>query len=202
MNHLAHLLLAGPEDGDRLGALLGDHIKGQLALHALPQALARGVRLHRHIDLLADRHPVVGGLLAQLRPPFRRYGGVILDVLFDHMLDRHWQRFSEQPLDRFAGAVDTLFARQRRLLPVRLQRFAAWARVTGLWMRYGERDMLEEIFQRLAARHGRPSPLGRGLEVLDRHESAIETGFLDLFPDLMTRAAAFRGSPSDPHMKP
>lgn len=200
MNHLAHLLLAGAADGDRLGALLGDHVKGRDALAALPPPLERGVRLHRYIDVLADGHPSFSGLLARLEPPFRRYGGVIIDVLFDHMLDRHWQRFSDVPLDRFADAVDVLFARHRSLLPERLRRFMAWARITRLWTHFGNREMLAEIFHRLASRHGRPSPLARGLEVLDGFDAAIEKAFLEMFPELMARAAEFREveGPSNP----
>lgn len=192
MNHLAHLLLAGPEEGDRLGALLGDHIKGRSALEELPAPVIRGVRLHRFIDGFTDRHPAGVELLTSLQPPFRRYGGVILDILFDHMLDRHWRRFSDVPLTRFADEVNALFARRREVLPARLRRFLGWADATGLWTRYGEEEMLEEIFTRTAARHGRPSPLGRGVEILRERDADIEVAFLKMFPELMVQAAEFR----------
>lgn len=192
MNHLAHLLLAGPEDGDRLGALLGDHVKGRHALEGLPAPVADGVRLHRFIDGFTDSHPASVELLTSLQPPFRRYGGVILDILFDHMLDRYWARFSDIPLDAFADDVNTLFARHRNLLPPRLRRFLAWARAVELWTRYGETEMLGEIFTRIAARHGRPSPLGRGLEILHERDADIEAAFLEMFPELAAEAAAFR----------
>lgn len=192
VNHLAHLLLAGPDDGFRLGALLGDHVKGQLALAALPPDRAAGVRLHRLIDGYCDRHPAVTHYLASLQPPWRRYGGIILDVLMDHCLDRHWKALASCPLADFADQIDALFERERDTLPPRLQRFSLWARRRGLWCRYGDRELLGEIFSLLAARHGRPSPLARGLELLDRDEAQVETVFLRLFPDLESAARRWR----------
>ena len=192
MNHLAHVVLAGPDEGFRLGAFLGDHVKGRQALEALPPTWAGGVALHRFIDATSDAHPAVLGLLERLDSPWRRYGGVIFDVLFDHMLTRHWSRFGPTSLGRMSEQIDRLLARHRRGLPARLVRFSHWARQRGLWERYGEREMLEEIFSLLARRHGREWPLAAGTRLLDDHERAIEGAFLELFPDLLARAAEER----------
>lgn len=185
MNHLAHVVLAGPDDGLRLGAFLGDHVRGRQALAALPQGWADGVLLHRRIDTLSDAHPAVGALLKRLQPPWRRYGGVIFDVLFDHMLTRHWNRFGQVPLARLAGEIDTLLARHAADLPDRLVLFSRWARERKLWMSYGDRAMIDEIFRRLARRHGRPGPLAEGIVLLDAMEPDIEKAFLEMFPDLV-----------------
>ncbi len=186
MNHLAHVVLAGPDDGLRLGAFLGDHVRGRQALAGLPPAWADGVVLHRRIDTLSDAHPTVRALLERLEPPWRRYGGVIFDVLFDYMLTRHWERFGPVPLARLAGDIDELLFRHATALPDRLVLFSRWARERGLWMRYGNRAMVDEIFRRLARRHGRPGgTLANGIELLDAMEHDIERAFLELFPDLI-----------------
>lgn len=192
MNHLAHVVLAGPEEGLRLGAFLGDHIKGRQALDELPAGWAAGVELHRRIDSISDAHPAVVGLLERLDSPWRRYGGVIFDVLFDHMLSRHWARFGPDRLEEVGGQIDALLAQYRPWLPPRLVRFSLWARSRGLWWRYGEREMLEEIFTLLARRHGRRWPLAEGTRLLDDHEAAIEHAFLELFPDLLARVSEER----------
>lgn len=192
MNHLAHVVLAGPEEGFRIGAFLGDHVKGRLALEDLPWDWAAGVALHRRIDTISDAHPAVIGLLERLEPPWRRYGGVIFDVLFDHMLTRHWSRFGPDDLGRLGGQIDTLLARHRDRLPERLARFSVWARRRRLWQRYGERRVLDDIFSRMARRHGRHWPLSSGTQLLDAHEAAIERAFLELFPDLLGRARVER----------
>lgn len=192
MNHLAHVVLAGPSEGLRIGAFLGDHVKGRRALEALPPDWAAGVMLHRRIDATCDAHPAVAALLERLRSPWRRYGGVMLDVLFDHMLTRHWARFGPADLHLLGRQIDELLDRHRHKLPPRLVRFSRWAGERRLWRRYGEREMLEEIFELLARRHGRHWPLAHGARLLDEHEQAIERGFLELFPDLQRRADAER----------
>jgi acyl carrier protein phosphodiesterase len=172
----------------RLGAFLGDHIKGREALQELPDDWAAGVVLHRRIDSLADAHPTVTGLLEQLDPPWRRYGGVIFDVLFDHMLTRHWSRFGPIELPVLAGEIDALLAQHRHRLPARLARFSRWAARRRVWCRYGERAMLEEIFTLIARRHGRAWPLAHGANLLDEYGEAIEAAFLELFPQLREQA--------------
>ncbi|MEX0914432.1 MAG: ACP phosphodiesterase [Wenzhouxiangellaceae bacterium] len=193
MNHLAHVVLAGPDPDHRLGAFLGDHVKGVTALDALPQELARGVRLHRRVDSWSDAHPAVVALRAQTGPDWRRYSGVILDVLFDAMLVRNWHLYKATPLEEYGRQIDDLLTRRQSELPPRLLRFSLWARQVGLWTRYDERAMLDEIFYRLAQRHGRCSPLSQGTQLLDRLEPKIEQTFSELFPWLQDRAETFLG---------
>ncbi|QOC22206.1 DUF479 domain-containing protein [Wenzhouxiangella sp. AB-CW3] len=192
MNHLAHVVLAGSQEGLRLGAFLGDHVRGRRALSALPPDWAAGVMLHRRIDTLSDSHPAVRALLARFHPPWRRYAGVIVDVLFDYMLSRHWDRFGPAPLGQLSAELDDLLARHAADLPARLVRFSRWARARRLWMRYGDKAMLDEIFYRLAQRHGRPGPLADGIEVLSAREREIESTFLKCFPDLVRQAGEER----------
>lgn len=184
MNHLAHLVLAGSDEGLRLGAFLGDHIKGQAPLQALPRRWADGVRLHRWVDRRCDQHPRVRQLVASWEGDWRRYGPIVLDVLFDTMLTRHWARFVEQPLPAFADDIDRLLQSHRNALPPRLKQFAAWARRNSLWTRYDDRAMLQLIFEGIQRRHGRPSPIVRGLDRLDGWEAPIEAAFLEVFADL------------------
>ena len=191
MNHLAHVVLAGPDPDDRLGAFLGDHVKGIAPLNALPPGVARGVRLHRSIDSWSDSHPAVVELRARTGRDWRRYSGVILDVLFDAMLVRNWSCYQPEPLARFGRGIDDLLAERRAGLPPRLVQFSFWARQVGLWTRYDERAMLDDIFTRLARRHGRVSPLALGTQLLDRLEPEIEQTFHQLFPWLQLRAAEF-----------
>lgn len=192
MNHLAHVVLAGSEEGLMLGAFLGDHVKGRVDPADWPDSWVAGILLHRRIDSLSDAHPRLLELLEYLEPPWRRYGGVILDVLFDHMLTRHWSSFGPEPLECIALRIDELLARHSAVLPERLVLFSHWARQKNLWQRYGDRAMLEEIFARLAWRHGREWPLAFGLKVLDRLDKEIELAFLGMFPDLIEQAGRER----------
>ncbi len=191
MNYLAHLLLAGPNPAHRLGGLLGDHVKGRQALQHWPPSVVDGILLHRRIDTWSDSHPAVVALRECVDPGWRRYAGIIFDVLFDCMLTRHWQQFTALDLVAVGRQADSLLIEHEAELPLSLQRFGRWARRCDLWQRLDERTLLDEIFTRVALRHGQPSPLGRGLELLDRHEREIEAAFLTLFPALRRRAGDF-----------
>lgn len=192
MNHLAHVVLAGSREGMRIGAFLGDHVKGRQSLHDLPPEWAGGVVLHRRIDSLSDGHGAVRELIEGMQPPWRRYGGVILDVLFDHMLTRHWRRFGVGSIESFADGIDALLDRHASRLPDRLVLFSRWAARRRLWVRYGDYEMIDEIFRRLARRHGRPGPLAEGIRVLEQMDTEIERAFLRLFPDLRIQAGKER----------
>ncbi len=186
MNHLAHLVLAGPDEGLRLGAFLGDHIKGLVALEDLPERWADGVRLHRRIDRLCDQHPSTRSLVRTWGGPWRRYGPIILDVLFDTMLTRHWSRFGPVALGEFAEQIDLMLSQHQASLPDRLVRFAVWARANDLWQRYDDPVMLQIIFDGIERRHGRRSPLSEGLAQLAVWEPEIEAAFLDVFTSIQT----------------
>jgi len=191
MNHLAHALLAGAHPDHRLGAFLGDHVKGRLALESWPSEVAAGIRLHRKIDGWSDRHPAVHALKTAVPKYWRRHCGIVFDVLFDTMLVRHWNRFSVQPLHRFGNGLDALLLERDHQLPGRLRKFGAWARYKRLWTRLDDRQLLSEILQLLARRHARPSPLADGLELLDGMDAEIERAFLRMFPDLLEYSGAF-----------
>ena len=191
MNYLAHLLLAGSEPDHRLGALLGDHIKGRVVLKTLRPSLVEGVLLHRKIDGWSDRHPAVVAFVRALESPWRRYGGIMLDVLFDHLLSQRWAEFADLPLNQFAADVNRLFEQHHHELPPRLQRFTRWAADVSLWTHMHDRAMIEQIFQLMALRHGRPSPLADGLQLLDDHPAAIHNAFERVMPDLVSWSRAF-----------
>lgn len=89
MNFLAHTVLAGIDEADRIGGLLGDFIKGPLPA-GLPPALASGVALHRAIDGYADRHPAFLASRARISSRRRRVAGVLVDLFYDHLLARDW----------------------------------------------------------------------------------------------------------------
>ena len=48
MNFLAHLLLAGDDEGLRLGAMLGDFVRGREALNRYDEATRLGIRLPQY----------------------------------------------------------------------------------------------------------------------------------------------------------
>ena len=105
MNDLAHFQLAAADDGWLVGALLGDHVKGLLRDGDWPEDWLTGMRLHRRIDAVTDRHPALEPCRASLPAAWRRYAGIIIDISLDHWLARHWTEVHPQPLTSFEQRV-------------------------------------------------------------------------------------------------
>src|SRR5512144_959014 len=104
MNYLAHFYLADPNPEAWLGSLMGDFAKGAID-SSLPPVIRQNIELHRSIDAFTDAHPIVGTSKRRLRPAFRRYGGILVDIFYDHFLACGWAQFARLPLDHFARSV-------------------------------------------------------------------------------------------------
>lgn len=181
MNHLAHLLLAEVAASDRVGALLGDFVKGDPANRYAGEWL-RGIRLHRAVDSFTDGHTLIGETRARFLPRYRRFAGVLVDLYYDHFLARHWTRFHPQPLPDFADAIHIEIGHARPQLPERLQRFSEFMVAEQLLVRYAERELIVEVARRMSRRLSRPNALAQAATELDRLYDVLEADFLRFFP--------------------
>lgn len=184
MNYLAHLYLAGADPEARLGNLMGDFVKGPVP-EDLPDAWRAGIRLHRRIDSYTDRHPVVLRSKRRIAPQFRRYGGILIDLFYDHLLTRQWPLYHDQPLEDFVREVHRLIERRLPELPPRMQRSMQYLLATDLLLAYREIDGIGRALSGLERRLSRPSNLGAARVELDRHYDALDEDFAAFFPELI-----------------
>lgn len=196
MNFLAHLLLAGDDEGLRLGAMLGDFVRGNEALSHYDQATRLGIRLHRHIDASTDALPAVAGLLGRLQPPFRRYGGIIIDLAFDHELAKRWDEYSEVSLKNFDHGVRELLARHDHLVPGRLRGFMRYADRRGLFETYRKESEILHSLLGVGQRLSRPNPLHRVDEIWAGFEPAVAACFAPVFSQVQSGVADWLKSKS------
>jgi len=181
MNFLAHLLLAGDDEGLRLGAMLGDFVRGDLDNAAIPDAVRKGILLHRHIDQYIDSLDEVALLRQRFESPFRRYSGIIIDLALDHELALRWENHSGVSLRQFDRDVRDMLARHDALLPEGLRSFMRYADRRGLFAAY--RDEAEILFSLhgVGRRLSRPNPLHRVEEVWTEIKPATSRAFSAIF---------------------
>jgi acyl carrier protein phosphodiesterase len=177
MNFLAHLYLAGDDEALRLGALLGDFVRGRVALEIYPEPVREGIRMHRHIDAFIDTLPDFVRLRASLEPPFRRYAGIIIDLGLDHELARRWEDYSDQPLAAFDSGVRGMLARNADLVPDGLARFMRYADRHGLFATYAVPDQVMHSLHGIGRRLSRPNPLARVAEIWPEIQPRMATAF-------------------------
>ena len=181
MNFLAHLYLAGNDEALRLGALLGDFVRGTAALEDYDVPLQRGIRLHRHIDSFTDALPEVIELRKSFQPPFRRYAGIIIDLGLDHELAKRWNSRSTVTLETFDRGVRALLERHRKLVLPGLARFMAYADRRGLFAAYADEAEMLFSLRGIGTRLKRPNPLHRCDEIWDETGPRISDAFDGVF---------------------
>src|SRR3954471_10403197 len=102
MNYLGHAYLSFGDAEVLTGNMIGDHVKGKLALNNFPEKIKRGIIVHRKIDAYADVHPAMQRAKIWFRGDYGLYSGAIMDTLFDHFLANDAKLFpSEKELMRF-----------------------------------------------------------------------------------------------------
>lgn len=196
MNHLAHALLAGDDEGLVVGSLLGDFTHGAIS-PVLPRDVRRGLALHRAVDVYTDAHPLVAEARALFEPPYRRYAGIVLDIWFDHLLARDFACWSERPLADYSVALREMLARHDGLLPPTLKRFLRYMQMHDLPFRYRDEAQIEIVLAGVGQRLLRANPLATSLEEVRRLRLPLQQAFDAFFPDLVAFAVQHRKNSAD-----
>jgi acyl carrier protein phosphodiesterase len=183
MNFLAHLWLAEQARLPLAGAILGDVLRGPMP-ETMPPDLAQSVQLHRRLDAATDRHPRVQAARSAFAPGERRYAGIVLDLLYDHVLAQDWPRYSAEPIGDFArraagdvAAAGAWFERAEHAAP-RAEPFAE------LLLSYASPAGFELAARRTAARLSRPQGMLEAMRHWPTHLPRVREGLPDLLADL------------------
>ncbi|MFN8304229.1 MAG: ACP phosphodiesterase [Saprospiraceae bacterium] len=181
MNHLAHCYLSFGDADLLLGNFIADFVKGR-RWEAYPQAVQRGILLHRAIDSFTDDHPAVKQSTARARPYAGRYAGPVVDILYDFLLAEHWTKVTSQPFDRFVRETYNMLETRRLEMPdplrERLPRMLAGDFLRG----YARLEGLDFVLERFSRR----LPPGMDWLALKVHflteRSRYSEDFLTFFP--------------------
>ncbi len=183
MNFFAHLILAEPTPQSRLGNLMGDFCQG-LDLKTLPTAVQAGIWRHRAIDRYTDAAAEVQQAKALFSPARRRFAPVMLDVLFDHLLLKHWPQLDSRPLEPLCQQLYQHLWQQRSVMPP-----AMAATVTAIvqqdWFgSYQQLDNIGMALDRIASRIRFAHQFTGSIDEIRQHSPALETLFLQFYPQL------------------
>ena len=183
MNWLAHLFLSDPAPACRIGNLLPDFVAAS-TLASLPPEYQHGIVQHRRIDAYADAHPVFRRSVRRFAPPFRRYGGVLVDIFYDHFLARDWPDFAPTSLPVFAAEVYASFDAATPALPADARAALQHLSRADWLCSYGELSGIENVLYRLSHRLRRPFDLAASVPLFRHEYKAFEADFREFFPQL------------------
>lgn len=191
MNWLAHLNLSEPTPQFRLGNMLPDML-GVRELAALPGEFQPGVKCHQRIDAFTDAHPLFRRSVARLTPRFRRFGGIIADVFYDHFLSVTWAEHSAQPLRASVDEFYASFDVYRAELPAALWPVLERMREQDWLGSYGELAGVRIALNRIGTRFRQPRELGACEPELERDYAGFKEDFAAFYPELTAHVASGR----------
>jgi acyl carrier protein phosphodiesterase len=188
MNHTAHCLLSYPDGDDLLGNFIGDFVKGK-SWQQYPETIQAGILRHRNIDAFTDAHPVVRTSVDRIRPFAGKFSAPVVDILYDHLLYRHWNDHTDVAFGAFESWVYGELERRRDLMPDVLRE--RWPRMYGgrFLRSYTTEKSMRLVLERFAGRL--PLPVDAlGLSNLFFNELPVfDADFRAFFPELQKHVA-------------
>ena len=194
MNFLAHALLSGEVEADRVGGVMGDFVKGPLPA-GLPPDLAAGVALHRAIDSFADRHPAFAASRARVSPARRRVGGILVDLFYDHLLARDWADHGAGSLDDYTAGLYAALQRYRGVLPEPANAVATRMQTHDWLASYCDVAAVGRAIDLMAVHRLRqPNALAGGIEEFLADAPGFAADFNSFLPDAQAFAEDWRAA--------
>ena len=184
MNFLAHLYLSGDNAHLMVGNFIGDFVKGRQALEKFEPAIVRGIELHRAIDTFTDTHPVVTESKNRLRPKYRHYSGVIVDVFYDHFLATNWRLYHSDLLPDFAARAYRTIESFDPILPDDVKYMLPYM-MKGNWLvNYATLEGIHQALSGMARRTSFKSKMEEAKGDLVNHYAVFKSEFDVFFPEL------------------
>ncbi|RAV99899.1 acyl carrier protein phosphodiesterase [Pseudochryseolinea flava] len=182
MNFLAHLYLSGNNSKILVGNFIGDFVKGRHVYDHYERDIARGIEIHRAIDLYTDTHPVVSESKQRLRPVYRHYSSVIVDVFYDHYLAANWEKFHPQPLTLFAEESYNTISSFDSILPENVKHMLPYM-IRGNWLvNYAGLEGIQRALTGMARRTKYNSRMDEAVNDLREHYQAFKKEFKEFLP--------------------
>ncbi|HMV10930.1 MAG TPA: ACP phosphodiesterase [Cyclobacteriaceae bacterium] len=182
MNFLAHLYLSGNNPKIMIGNFMGDFVKGRAYLRQYDSEIIKGIDLHRSIDEFTDSHPIVTHSKNRLRPKYRHYSGVIVDVFYDHFLAANWNQFHSLSLEKFAQQAYQTIESFDAELPAELNHMMPYM-INGNWLlNYSNLEGIHRALSGMARRTPYQSKMEEAVNDLREHHDAFKSEFMEFFP--------------------
>lgn len=184
MNFLAHLYLSGNSTKIMVGNFIGDFVKGRSALEKFESEIIQGIELHRAIDEFTDTHEIVSQSKNRLRPKYRHYSGVIVDVFYDHFLAKNWNHYHHKLLPDFADQAYRTIQSFNEILPAAVKQMLPYM-INGNWLvNYARVEGIDRALSGMARRTPYESRMDEATADLTEHYAGFKSEFDIFFPAL------------------
>jgi len=184
MNHLAHFMLARNSNELMLGGFIADAVKGKKYLN-YEKEISKGILLHRFIDNFTDTHKEVSELKKLLRPQFGLLSGVVIDMIYDHILAKHWSEFNSDLLEAFSNQAYLVFEKYVSIMPERNQQLLPYMRKENWLLNYATIEGITKSFNGMSRRIRKGEMLMQAPQFILDNEIILKESFFRFYPELM-----------------
>ncbi|MFO7827019.1 MAG: ACP phosphodiesterase [Bacteroidales bacterium] len=184
MNFLAHIYLSGNDEQIKIGNFIGDYIKGK-AFHIYPDKIKEGILLHRYIDTFTDKNKYTSEAKLLFAPKYRKYSGIIIDIIYDHFLASNWEQYSSVSLIQFIDEFHHLLQKYQEMLPSEVQNIVPKLISNNRLYSYRKPEGIQSVFSTMAKYTSLPDHSEFAIQTLHENYAYLKNNFSDFFKDLI-----------------
>lgn len=184
MNFLAHIYLSGNEDEIKIGNFIGDYVKGK-AFHIYPEKIKQGILLHRFIDSFTDNNTHTIDAKQVFAPKYRKYAGIVIDIIYDHFLAISWEKYSDIELRQFIDDFHDLLLRSNEMLPTEVQEFVPKLIKNDRIYTYKDIEGIRSVLSTMAIYTSLPDHSDFAIDALKENYEFLKQNFQLFFSDII-----------------
>ncbi|MEM9679756.1 MAG: acyl carrier protein phosphodiesterase, partial [Bacteroidota bacterium] len=163
---------------------IGDFVKGhQYKNYA--ENIKNGVLLHRAIDEYTDAHPIVLQSKDKLRSGYRHYSGVIVDMVYDHLLAANWVQYHAQDLLSFTIECYTVLDSYRNILPDRFNLMFQYMKHDNWLFNYTKLEGIHKALSGMAKRTKFDSKMEMAIDDIKEYYPSFKKEFQQFMPEVV-----------------
>ena len=185
MNFLAHIFLSYDNEDLLVGNFIADFITNRQVAKLSPKVQA-GVTLHRMIDSFTDNHLVVREGTKRLRPTHGKYSPVVIDILYDNVLAKNWDKYCSDSLEDFSKHSYSILTDRLVDMPHKLSKRVPLMIADNFLLKYGTKAGLERALSSMDRRTKFPSKFISASKQLEDEFELFNDEFNTFFPEVMT----------------
>jgi acyl carrier protein phosphodiesterase len=184
MNYLAHAFLSFNNRDILAGNIISDCVKGK-AQYSYPEAIRKGIRLHRLIDEYTDRHPVTARAKTFFRPQYRLYSGAFIDIVYDHFLALDAAQFGQYGnLKNFSTVAYQQLELNITLLPFTFQKMFIYMKTQDWLYNYQFKEGIRRSFNGIVSRSLYLKESDIAFEIFNKYYTELNNCYAEFFPGL------------------
>ncbi len=184
MNFLGHAFYSHSDEAALCGNIMGDFVKGDIALSGLPLRIQEGVKRHRKIDRVCDSRESFTQMKKLFSPAIGHYKGVLVDIVLDHFLAIHFIKFSSLTLEAFASECYGKIESQSEYFTAEFKRVFHYMKRDNFFVQNLELENIAELLKSIERRSEKAKNLYVGYEDIKNNYREFERLFFQFIEEM------------------